>query len=638
MREHAAVLILVVVIGGGIFINARRTPFLLDDRYIIVHNEQIRDLRRAAASFGLQYWLRQRARGEPMGFRDYRPVTELSFALDYAIWQLNPLGYHVTSILTHVANCVLVYFLALRILGTRHAAAFSSLLFAAHPIHVEPIVWAKARAALLALLFVLAAILLYVRYLERPRAAAALYAGSLTCFALALCSQASGLVLPVLLALYLWCFPVPGRRRAFLALVPFVGLVALFFALNETLPDDPTNFLPMTSQMHLLTIVATPGPYLRLLVLPINLCLSHHFSIPMSADAPVVLRALPWELALIFALVLTFRRSKTAFFALAWMPIAMVPVSNIVPLGRPIAEPRAYLPSVGFCLLVALVLHAVPALARTRGGRRTLHRLSLALCASLVALYSGLTVARNLDWTDAGRLHRDTLAKNPRSVGAHIELASVYVGRGQPRLALPHLRQACALAPIDIDARNQLATLCRHLGLYDEAITQYVWLLEYRPGHVETHIGLGIAYAEKGSLGRAAAQFEEALRLDPGNYHARLNLGLAHLRSGNSERAAAELRQAVEQRPDSAFARHHLGVAYHRMGRRDLALRQYEESVRLEPGRAETWLAMGMCYQEEGNEAEAIRCYEECLEVGGPLSPEVERRLAQLRATQSRVP
>ncbi|MGD8240786.1 MAG: hypothetical protein PVH68_19710, partial [Armatimonadota bacterium] len=424
MRAHAPVLVLIVVVAGGIFINALGAEFIWDDHYTIVRNEQIRDLRRAATSFGPGYWRRIREIGGPMAYRDYRPVQEVSFAADYAVWGLNPAGYHITSILVHVANAVLLYFLAHRILGSRRGAAFCALLFAAHPVHVEPIVWTGARSALLALLFMLASMLLYLRHIEHPRTrpGAVLHMAALACFALALCSKASALVLPAVLAVYVWRFPVPGRRWAYLALLPFVAIAAALFALNQALPEQTENVLRLPLRLHLLTAVGTVGVYLRLLVMPVGLCLVHHFGVPQSAWDPQVLRALPWGLALLAGIVVAFRRSRVAFLALAWMLIAMAPVSNLVILGRPIAEPRAYVPSVGFCLLVGLLLLRLPELARARSAHTALQRLSLALCVSTLALYSGLTVVRNLDWADRVRLYRDTLAKNPRSATAHFNL------------------------------------------------------------------------------------------------------------------------------------------------------------------------------------------------------------------------
>ncbi|MGD8240856.1 MAG: tetratricopeptide repeat protein [Armatimonadota bacterium] len=630
-------LILVALVAGGIFVNALGAEFLWDDHYIIVDNEQIRDLGQAARSFGLGYWRRIREIGGPMAYRDYRPVPEMSFAADYAIWGARPVGFHISSILVHAANSVLVYFFAHRIFGTRRGAAFCALLFAAHPLHVEAVVWTKARSVMLAVLFTLACLLLYLRHLEEPpgRRASALYAGSLVAFALALGCKATVALVPILLAVYLWCFPGRATRRGLFALLPLVGMAAALFALTASLPESPEPDLVVPPYPRLLSMVGTVGVYLRLLAVPVGLCVHHRFPVIESVDHPALLSALPWELLLLAGMVLAYRRSKIAFFGLAWILIGMAPLSNLIVLSRPIGELRGYGPSLGLCLVLALLLHNIPALARAQSARRGLLRLSMALCGLLVALYSGLVIARNVAWGDELRLMHDTVAKNPRSIMGYTTMAKVYEARGRDDLALKYFRHTLTIAPNHLDSVDRLFTLCRKLGLNDEAIAHYEQLVQLRPPAARHYIGLGIVYAQKGWRGRAMAEFEKALRLDPASHDAHYNLGLGYIWQGDYDMAAAELRQAIALGADKASAHHHLGVAYHRMGRNDLALRQYQESLR-RGATADTWLAMGACYQELGSNPEAMRCYEKCLELGGTLTEEAERRLAELGATEPR--
>ncbi len=168
MREHAGALILVVAVSGGIFVNALRADFVLDDGHIILSNESIRDLRLAPHFFTPRYWQAIYADYAAMPGRGYRPVPEVSFALDYAVWELKPLGFHLTNVLIHIANCVLVYFLAHRIFRDKLGALLCTLLFATHPVHVEAVVWVKARHDLLACAFMLLSALLYLRGVGPP--------------------------------------------------------------------------------------------------------------------------------------------------------------------------------------------------------------------------------------------------------------------------------------------------------------------------------------------------------------------------------------------------------------------------------------------------------------------------------------
>ena len=635
MRYHGPVLLLVAAIAGGIFVNAVGGDFVWDDYYIIYKNPQIRDLREGVTCFGLRYWLRLRAEGWVMGWRAYRPVPELTFAVDYSIWELNPTGYHITSILVHVANSILVYFVAHGILGNRRGAAFCAVLFAAHPIHVEAVVWAKARSEPLALLFTLAAWLLYWRCGGRPGSArgAALYGGSVAAFGLALTCKESAVVLPVLLALYVWYF-VPRRRLMgrLVGLLPFVGVAAAFFAIGAVLPSHFHPGLSATLWQRCLTALATVGAYLRLVVAPVGLCLNHDFSIVRWPHHRLVLQALPWELALAVGMVVAYRRSRVAFFALAWLLIGLGPVSNLKLLGRPIAEPRLYAPSVGFCLLAALLLQSIPAVRSARFGRRTLEKLSLVLCGFVVILYSGLSMARNLDWVDPLRLFYDTARKNPRGSAAYHSLGLSYLRQDRVDLALPCFKRAVAVRPDYLDALEGLATIYYDIGRFEEAIPYYRRMLYLRPIDAYSHERLGIAYAQTGDLGRAITQFRRALDLDPQRAESHYNTGLAWIKLGDCARAAPALREAVKLAPDDPQAHYGLALVYDRMGQYKRALPEYEEAVRLRPRSGGMWLGTAGCYERLGKRADAIRRYRKCLTLGGEAAAAARQRLAELGA------
>jgi tetratricopeptide (TPR) repeat protein len=645
MRRHAAAIAAIAVVAGGIFVNALGSEFLWDDEYVIVENLHIRDPRRAMTCFGLGYWRELRAPRGPMlpTSRAYRPVAELSFALDYALWRLNPTGYHLTNVLLHIAACLLVYFFAYRIFGHSRPAALCALLFAAHPIHVEAVVWAKARAAPLALLLLLLSALLYLRWADSllaPRRAW-LQLCAMGCFALALLSKASAVTLLALLALWVSCF-LPRRLwpRALLALLPLVGVAAGFFALDSCVPEGSGPALIFPPHRHVLIVIATVGVYIRLLALPLGLCLDHDIGAVSSFLDPEVLRALAWEVALLVGMVVAFRRSKIAFFGLAWIAIGMVPLSNVVFLGRPIGELRAYGPSVGLCILLALLAQNPSATATAPRRAGMLRRFGLGACALLVLVYAGLTVRRNVDWSDKLGLLHDTAAKNPRSWLAHRALGVEYAKRGRTREAIAHLGLAAALASSDVYSLDDLAHLHRNAGRHDEAITYYQRMLQFRDPEVllRAHMGLGMTYVRMQQLREAASHFEAALRIDPRAVEARQNLGALYLLQGEYEKAVAELRRAMGQAPENAEVRHALGVAYEKSGARQQAVEQYREAVRLRPEYAEAWLAMGACHQDMGNAAEAVGCYRRCVQLGGPAVAEARRRLDALAEPQPPAP
>jgi len=465
----------------------------------------------------------------------------------------------------------------------------------------------------------------------------AVYAGSVVVFALALGSKASSVVLPGLIVVYVLCF-VPRQRwlRALIGLPPFAAMVAGLMIVYYVLGEHPENVLEVQPYNHLLTVVATVGVYPRLLVLPVGMCLHHYFSVVSTFWDADVLRAIPWEVGLVGGAIAALFLSRKALFALGWLIISMVPLSNAMILGRPIGELRAYGPSVGFCLLVALLLYRMPALGSTESVRQVLRKVSVVSCGSLVVLYSGLTVARNVDWANSFRLFTDTVAKNPRSILAHNDLAKVYYERGDLEKSLEHLQCALAADPFHVGTLDRASYLCRIMGRYPEAIIYYRRMLVREPEQVVARIGLGISYTETRQYGRARQEFETALRLDPDNLEAHYNFGVSCIAAGEYALAAGELRRALEGNAEDPLIHYSLGVAYEKLRQYDLALRHYEDALRLRPERGETWLAMGACYEDMGKYEDAIRCYRRCIEVGpadagvGVTTEEAKRRLERL--------
>src|SRR3989475_7114580 len=179
----------------------------------------------------------------------YIPLTWMTLGLDYVLWGMNPLGYHLTNLLLHAANAVLFYFVAFRILGLglpdpgdrRQAdlvlsAGFAALVFAIHPLRVESVAWVTERRDVLSGLFYLSAILIYLRTCERGERGRGWYWAAVGLFACALLSKSMVVNLPVVL-LILDVYPLrrlggsigwwsEPARRGYVEKIPFVLLAA----------------------------------------------------------------------------------------------------------------------------------------------------------------------------------------------------------------------------------------------------------------------------------------------------------------------------------------------------------------------------------------------------------------------------
>ena len=137
MKRYIA-FILLILVSIIIFSNTFQNPFMWDDNELIVENRYIKHLKFIPFLFSFTYWKYH----HPLTKGFYRPITTTSFALDYSLWGTNPFGYHLTNLLLHILNVILIYFLINR-LGGRGLAFLAALFFAAHPIHTESVSWIR---------------------------------------------------------------------------------------------------------------------------------------------------------------------------------------------------------------------------------------------------------------------------------------------------------------------------------------------------------------------------------------------------------------------------------------------------------------------------------------------------------------
>jgi len=404
-------------------------------------------------------------------------------------------------------------------------------------------------------------------------------------------------------------------------------------ALSRCVPKVPHAPLPPLAQLA--SGIAIAGTYLRLLVFPVGLCLHYHFAQLDSLLHPDALLGIALGAAMLAGGVVAFRRSKIALFALGWIAIALAPLCVLLLVGRPVADPRAYVPSVGLCILIALA-----SVRRTprRGADTRPHTVGMIACSIVVAVYASLTVARTLDWTDEFAIWSDTAAKNPHSWHARRYLGAIHLHAGEPAKALELLREAITLHPTgDYTALHQAAQLCEEMGRLDEAIKYRGKLVELDPGNADERVSLGMLYAATGAPTQAMWQLTAALSLHPTHADAHYNLGVLHANSGDYGRAIRHLEQAASLASDRPLVHRALAVAYESVERYDLALAAYQKCLALQRGAADAWLGAGRCHEKLERRDAAAHCYRRCIELGGPAAEEARRRLRALTDGPSRV-
>jgi hypothetical protein len=490
------------------YVNTLQNPFVFDDRTEILENHSIVDV--SQISVVLRHSIT-------------RPLTNLSYAIDYAGWGLNPVGYHLTNLLLHVANVLLLFALVrglaadalkgdrLRFAGAPVLLAFATAsLFAVHPVLTEGVGYVSSRAELLAGVFVFTSFVC----LRRALASLSMWwaATGFGAFLLALGAKEIAVAVPLIVAAYDWLLRSNDRSRRSLRFwrihAPLLGVLVVGGVVRVWLyitVEHPTA--AGLSWSNALLNVPTTARYLALLAVPTGQSIVHQID-PLTAGASVRLLGSLVVLATLAAIAWRVRnRQPLVTFGALWFVLFLSPSAALIVLaakGQPFAEHRVYLASCGFFL--ALTAACAPWVADTVSTSPARIRLAGAAFVSLLAVLLTLTVSRNRVWADPVALWADATRKAPRVWMSHVGLGEALYLVGDCESATNEFRRAILLRPTELPAYVDLATCLRDSG--DSAAAERVLRLAIAQTPAGPDAPLALAALEEERLNSA-----EALRL-----------------------------------------------------------------------------------------------------------------------------
>ena len=564
-------ILLPIALGIVVYINAMSNGFVFDDMTTIVHNSYIKDLgQNFPAFFNLDYFKIAQAEVS------YRPVASLSYFLIYALFNLNPLAFHLTSLLLHIFNVIGIYALVNIIQHDKKSSSIAALVFACHPVLTEAVNCISYNEDLLVTFFYLLALMLYIKASAKEnRSGLPIYFFSLVSFFVALLSKEMAITLPVIIFLYDLTQQETTKTKDFIkqaiATVDrqkfyYLGfvLVALgYLVLRFKILVNPADSFSHSRAGLFERILFLPDhlfDYIKLVLFPINLNAEYTFAYPDRFLDFSNLFSFIVIIAIIVGSFYIFQYSKGIFFGIWWFIITLLPVSNLIEIHNPIAERYLYLPLVGFCMVIAILFNKVP-------GRpdlvqsKTIARLKYAILIGLLIFYSMVTVARNPVWKDNFSVWANTVEKSPDNPIVHGGLGLAYQERGfldeairafktaielGPNMAKNHYNigrayeekglfenaidaynKAVELNPEYTDAYFNLANLYMQMQLKKDAINAYRKVIELDPNDLEAYNNLGVALAMQGEIGRAVELWEKVLEMDPNNQKAKDNIAKA---------------------------------------------------------------------------------------------------------------
>lgn len=576
-KRDFAVLALLVFLTGLAYANSLHNPFVIDDQSIIVRNFLLRQWTLADL---LKTHLFSAIAPET---QYYRPLTLLTFAINYGFSGLNPVGYHLFNLALHLLVVVMAYLLLAELLPFG-LAAFSAALFSVHPANVQAVSYISSRSDPLYTALTLLTLLLWIKGDRAQTGVRILFlAFSLISFFLGLLAKEAAIVAPALVILIDWIWRRDGTwkeklRRNWLWYLGFGAMLSVYLLIRLGFAGYALNMeaslevwkpgRDLTLWPRILLALELLKSYLALALYPVNLSFFRSVEIPESPLEPGVLLGAS-SLALMIVLAgLFWSRRKEISYGILWFLISIVPVLNLTSLNAPMMEHWLYLPLIGFALAFAGCLYALAQyLGEFRGATFGL--------ALLVILLSVKTASRNAEWRDPILLFQNDARRYPNEEKNWFLLGYAYFER--------------RMAP--------------------QAILAFQKGLAVNPNHAYAWSGLGEALSMAGKDEEAEKSFLKASSIMPENPWLHYVLGIHGLKTGKASSAVEALSRAVSLRPPLPTAYHLLGSAYMRQGNRDGAERAFGKALSMLPRDSEIHSAvhveMGKLYVRVGKTKEA---------------------------------
>ncbi len=517
----------------------------------------------------------------------YRPVFLVWLMLNYQAFGLSPAGWHATTVGIHVVVTLLLFFLAKRLSGDAALAGIGALWFGVHPVHLEGVAWVSGVTEPLFASLALGTILCYIRAqgggLEPARSFSSAVDGeaevsrglkpapqnqrflwrsaAVLLFALAIFAKETAVIVPLILFAYHWLF-VKGKkplREGLLSIVPYLQLLVVYIGARVVaLGTFARSAAHWPFRVLVYTIPSAVCFYVRELFWPVRTALFHDVY-PIVSWRDFVIPALLCA-AIAIALIWIWRRGGSNAFFAALLVVPLLPVLRIS-VFQPIDfvhDRYLYLPSAGFCLLLAATVRRLP-----------FPVLQMAMTAAL-AIGAGYVTMRDApSWKSEESLTRRSLENAPRNIIAQQEYIGMLVVRERYAEAEPMLTKQLAVDPKEEGLLYARAVCYIKLARWMDAKRDLELILQNDPVYPHAHLLLGMAQMELGDMDSGEAEMRRAIELRPrvsaqySAYHQ--TLGELLERKGDLQGALREYERELEEFPDSRSAFEHASAIRERM-------------------------------------------------------------------------
>jgi tetratricopeptide (TPR) repeat protein len=577
---------------------------------------------------------------------NWHPVTWLSHMLDCQLYGLNPRGPHLTNVLLHVANTLLLFLFLAKITGALWPSALVAALFALHPLHVESVAWVAERKDVLSAFFFFTTLWAYVWYVAAPGWRR--YLPVFFAFALGLMAKPMLVTLPfVLLLLDYWPLgrltppaSAAGKRRKAAAVasrldrqaarrlvwekVPLLALTAGSCVITLVAQKKAMELQVFTPLDRIANVLVAYVRYLGKMLWPLNLAVFYPHP---GSNLPL------WQagaaglfLAGVTYLVLKKGR-KHPYLPVGWFWYlgTLVPVIGLVQVGeQSIADRYTYIPLIGIFIILAW-----GAFDLTAAWRR--QRLALSLGAAvLLPLLMILSWVQVSYWRNPLLLFEHAAQVTKNNYLAYSVLISEYGTQKKFDQALALFQETTAKKPSFPTPYNSMGVVYSKQERFEEAIECFKKAIQLDPKAPLYYNNLGKAYDEYGKIDAAISMYRKVIQLEPRFAEAYYSLGRALAKKGEIDESIALYKKAIQLKPDFAKAYNNLAINYGRQGKLDEAIATLKKAIEFSPSFSNAYCNLAIAYGQQGKMDAAIDILQKALSID-PENAKAKKMLDMLK-------
>lgn len=509
--------LIIATLAIGLYSNTLKNDFVYDDEFTITKNTLIKSFDNLPLLFDKTAYFGR------SGELSYRPLVTLSYFIDFAVFGLKPWGFHLTNILLHAINGVLLYIFITLFLRYRteprpvfpfltNKPLIISLLFISHPLLTEAVNGISFREDLLAFFFYMMTLILYA--IKRSTVSSKgymLYFFSFTTYLLSLLSKEMAVTAPLIIYIYEYCLMDKSNERNHIIIFSigyiFVTFIYTYLQFYHFHSPKAEGFIPWELGDRLLTIPSLFLNYLSLAVFPISLSADYLILPIKSIFFPSFVFQILAILLLLLVIIFLWNREKAATFGTIYFIITLLPVFNIIPIANVFTERYLYIPLVGFVLVIGCAIDYI--------GKATKHNIIVFWLIVLICINIISVIRRNDVWKSDLSLWSNTVSTTPNSWRAHFNLGLAFQKQQKYDNAIHHYAVATTLNPDYLEAIVNLGVLYSMQGKHEASIKQFQTALILKPENPNFHFNLAKAYFYNGKIDESIRHFQNAIKLNP---------------------------------------------------------------------------------------------------------------------------